>query len=358
MANLATMIMEGTAIYGSSKLKHKYDHVDGPALIAMESAEALRDIFETAFYENNACSIRAVAEGYTDFDSSPYAAMMEGIIADAFQKVKDFLIKLKDKIIAFFHSMVRYLSGIFMDGKKWVTKYEKELNAIRSNLKDYEVSIYDYRKDLDSSPDKITTGYTEVDDGASKLQSKYDSKTTKMGSDGKKERDDDAADKEYEEFVKKLLDGRSFSVDDDLAKECWSYFRNGADNDGDKEKKEVTSFFGDAIKALKDSDKTISKLNKAITAADNMYKKIIKKIEKLADEQEKTANDSKTDEAAKTPLQNKAEEARAVAALVSRFQSALNTFGNAWKSAIQERNKAYQSALVGAFAYARKNKKD
>ena len=114
MANLATMIMEGTAILGNTKLAHKYDHIDGPALIAMESAQALRDIFEVGFYENNACTLKAVAEGYTDFDSSPYAATMEGIIADAFQKVKDFLIKLKDKVIAFFHSMVRYLSGIFM----------------------------------------------------------------------------------------------------------------------------------------------------------------------------------------------------------------------------------------------------
>ena len=50
MSNLATMIMEGSMGIGSKvELAHSYDHENGAGLIAMESAEALKDIFEAEF---------------------------------------------------------------------------------------------------------------------------------------------------------------------------------------------------------------------------------------------------------------------------------------------------------------------
>ena len=87
MSNLASMIMEGTG-FGRARLTHSYDHENGAGLIAMESAEALRDIFEAEFYIPNTCTIQATLEGASCVAESSQAAIMEASIKGAFEKIK------------------------------------------------------------------------------------------------------------------------------------------------------------------------------------------------------------------------------------------------------------------------------
>lgn len=348
MASLARMVMEGTSFLGKSDLKHHYDHESGAGLIAMESAEALRDIFECTVHKTSECDIRATMEGASDVWSSTQASVMEGIFANAFEKIKQFFIKLKDKVKEFLHNVKRYLLGVFGNDEKWVKTYEKELKAIpTSDLKDYKIKMYDYRKDLDDIPSKDSVSLI-----VSNLISSVDNAIEgKLGNGEDKLQEE--ADKAYETVVNEVV---SKKIDvDDLDKELWSYMRNGANDESDKDDVEVSSIMSSAISKLKSASKATSSMDKLITTTDKCYNDAIKETDKARSSQEKLESTAANDDS-KKKISEVVTYLRILSSTISKMQTAHNKALNAWKTALLERNAAYKTALTGAFGYARKHK--
>lgn len=396
MANLASIIMEG-ATFGSGysgKLSHSYDHENGAAMIAMESAEALRDIFETTFYVPNTCEIAAALEGASCVEESSQSAIMEGAFKNAFAKIKDFFIKLKDKVIELLHSIKRYLDGIFKSDQDWVKKYKSDLNALKSgDLKDYEVKMYKYTN-LEHE-----TGIQEaLDESLVDMMGSINYIISK-GKDDTDEVDDDSleesADKTYASFIKGTGIGADPEDSDDIAEKIFGYFRDGATDETDKDNVSVASNISSWVSALEKSNKELSAYDKEINTTKKAYDKIIKYIDGIERKVDKlNISDGKTGTVkttGTTPVwnhnkttnknevvgykrdANKAEASyeisttqaqsnitaklRSLSSVTSKCQSTANQILTAKKTAYVERNAAYKKALMGAFAYARKNKK-
>lgn len=390
MANLASIIMEG-ATFGSGysgKLSHSYDHENGAAMIAMESAEALRDIFETTFYVPNTCEIAAALEGASCVEESSQMVIMEGAFKNAFAKIKDFFIKLKDKVIEFLHSIKRYLDGIFKNDEDWVKKYKEDLKGLKSSdLAGYEVKMYKYTN-------------LEHDTGIQERLSYHLGKTINdlngyiyRNDDTTKETEDDAFDEEmnkmYEAFIKDNKIDADPEDSGDIAEKIFGHFRDDATGESDKDDVSVASNIGTFITALEKSTKESSAYDKEINASKQGYEKVIKyidglekKVDKLNISDGKTAkvktssvdrvNDENGNHTGNFTRGNKDNEyeikttqaqskitgyLRALSSTTSKMQSFANDLLTAKKTAYVERNAAYKKALMGAFAYARKNKK-
>ena len=376
MSNLATMIMEGSMGIGSKvELAHSYDHENGAGLIAMESAEALRDIFESEFYVPNTCTIAAALEGASCVEESSQAAIMEASIKGAFEKIKQFFIKLKEKVKDFLHNIKRYLTGIFGNDEKWVKNYEKELTALSDkDLKDYEVKMYKYsileamnKADIEKFAEMVKSEAQKV------ISAAY------SDSAGNKELDesdiDDTMKDGYEAFLKEALGD---SDPDAVQKNAWSKMRSGATSDKDKETVKVgKSQISAYIAAIKSGSKDISAYDTMITKVNKAYDNAIKFVndcEKKVNSANEDKNGVKNMDRASVGLSAKDSSGsttvnmgsktaasftlvlRKYSSLMSKMQSAHNTINTAAKSAMQERNSAYKKALTGAFAYARKNK--
>ena len=360
MALMSEMIMEGTS-YGG-KLDRSYDHENGAGLIAMESAEALRDIFEASFYSPETCAIQAALEGASCVEESTQAAIMEAAVKGAFEKIKQFFINLKDKVKEFLHNIKRYLTGIFSNDEKWVKTYEKELKALSSaDLKDYKVKMYNYTIE---SP----TSKADIAAGGEKLISAVNAKIATIKGDshgrGDAELDEDAIsdqmEKEYLQFIAEMV-GKSIDADE-LDKELWSVMRGGADGESDKEETAVAPKMNTMIDTLKKASKDISAYDTQISKSDSLYTKAIK----VVTDAEKKVNNWKTDDNGianvngnsygKGAISFITTSLRLLSSNLSKEQTATNKYNNACKSALVERNSAYKSALMGAFAYARKHK--
>jgi len=362
------MIMEG-ANFGSVKLDHHYDHENGAGLIAMESAEALRDIFESVFYVPNTCEIKAALEGVSVEESSQ-ASVMEASLKGAFEKIKQFFINLKEKVKEFLHNIKRFLTGMFGNDEKWVKTYEKELKALSNNdLKGYKVNMYNYRDgigDLISKADiqeavdnvisSIETIITDIKSSNAKGLKAEDIDDDKLAEEGNKF---------YRDFVSSLV-GEKIDVDE-MDKKFWSVFRNGADDESDMDAVEVSSIKDKAINALKEASKVLSSYDSMISKCDSAYNKAIKMVNNA----EKQYNNLEANGAGtyrrpdgdnKGQMMNEGNKQLITKSLhvasstISKIQAAHNKYNNAAKSALIERNAAYKKALTGAFGYARKNK--
>lgn len=376
MSNMATMIMEGSAsIYGKAHLEHSYDHENGAGLIAMESAEALRDIFESEFYVPNTCTINAALEGASCVEESSQATIMEASIKGAFEKIRQFFVKLKEKVKDFLHNIKRYLTGIFGNDVKWVEKYENELKELSDkDLKGYKVKMYEYdtMKILDKA-DIEHTAQEIMSDVKNYINSSYQS------TDGKDDVDESEIDEklndEYENFLKGALGD---SNPDAIQKNAWSKMRSGATSE--KDKIEVTvgkSQVSEYISVLKTSSKDLTAYDTMITKINNVYNKAINFVDDCEKKIKSTNEDDngnkvmnrasiglpETDEADHSTVTMSSKRSSNVAMLLrkcsstlSKMQSANDAIYSASKSAFQERNSAYKKALVGAFTYARKNK--
>lgn len=373
MANLASMIMEGS-MYGFSRanLTHTYDHEDGACLIAMESAEALRDIFEAEFYIPNSCTIQAAMEGASCVEESSQATIMEASIKGAFTKIKEFFIKLKEKVKEFFHNLKRYLLGIFGNDAKWVSSYEKELTALKSaDLKGYKIKIYDYTLGKISAVEQEAKNLELLNHAKQAVQDLVMGRRQDAS-----EIDEDDLKQESNKIIAKYMASIGDISDveaDDIDKQIWSAFRGGADTENDKQEVEVYSNIKTYIAAIKSGSSDVSKIESVASKLDEKYKKAIKFIDDTAKHYEdvKTTDlgdgtigvksHNKSDDTAyimtNAGLSNITKILRGFSSDMSTTQNFTNKVMTAYKTALVERNKEYKKALTGAFGYAKKTRK-
>lgn len=370
----------------------RYGHAQGATVIAMESVEELHEIFlESYNYEQ--AELAAATEGVA-LEGSQYEAVAEAAIGDMFKKIKDFFVKLWNKVKAFFHEVRKYIDSIFMSGKEFAKKYQKEIAKL-DNLKDFSFKMFKYNNNfidiMDSKyivePDELMQKMMGSDINSlldkaanisadAKYDDEYEANRVKNGqavngkagvwtTDGKgvktqKWLGDPKAEQVISGMDETISFLRSDRIDDAVANQIlackyddvdttiFSMFRNGAESQDDKEEIDLTlSDINKFAQILIDSK--ADQVDKASRKLDTTYSKTIKAVDKAANEFGK--NNSK--------LTTKAAELmRAYSSVFSKCQTIENKIMSGWKDVIKERDGAYKSCIMAAFSNNRKNSKN
>lgn len=342
---LASMLMESAfgAPDVSPEVLSRYNHEDGAALIAMESAADLHDIFVEGFI------------GMEELEFQQYRANMEGASEDvmegigdkivsnakaAIAKVKAFIKKLWEKVKGFFHNVRRYLDGVFMNGVDFAKKYEGELKKLKLNgftYTMYKYTIDELSKSQVSSAKKVTDAvlkdFGEVDKDTMKdLVKNVDMSGPDQGG--------GFANVYAEQFKKEIgIDPN----DDDTTKareKIWSSLRGGATSEADKTEQNVK--IAEIISTLKKYDTQLKLYNDAAKDTDRLFSGVIKFLDSYA----KEADEQKA--------KKKATAARKLSSQISKYQTLTNMCLNETKSAMAERVKTYKSVCMAAFKYKAK----
>lgn len=383
--SLTQTLMNGGMI-GCSINPARYNHDNGALRIATESVEELHDIFMTTFYATEQAELGAVHEGVA-LEESSYAAVYEGAVRDAFTKVKEFLKKLWDKVKAWFHSVKRFLDSLFMSGKEFVKKYAADIRKA-NNIKDFEFKMFDYNNELIDSADKSL----EPDKYAEEIYNKgIEAAKDDNGPGGYKAYEAFKKECEHDNLVKKygteilknkiqVQDGEEFND------ACYAIFRSKKNekqlNKDDKEEIEVTNI-SDYATILEGTGNLRSSVDYMIKKTDKAYSNAIKKVndfeketrttkfddisaaekDKYKDGKVKDANGNDTDvdkyDTARyeSDTKNASKVLNQLASAMSTIQGLENTYLNAWKTVVKERDSVYKQLIIAGLANHRKNSK-
>lgn len=340
---LASMLMESAfgAPDVSPEVLSKYNHEDGAALIAMESAADLHDIFVEGFI------------GMEELEFQQYRANMEGASEDvmegigdkivssaknAIAKIKEFIKKLWEKVKGFFHNVRRFLDGIFMNGTDFVKKYESELKKLKLDdgctYKMYKYTIEEKTKKM------VTTNKKTVDDALAEWAARYKG----VGEEGYHvKKDVGITDKDnkivtdFKESIKKDYNVSNLDDTSKIREAVWSSLRGGATGEADKQ--DIKVEINKIITALKQAPAQLKIVTDMAKDNDRLYSGILKHLDAYA----KLAESDKAKAIANA--------ARKLSSQVSQVQTIQNMITNETKNAMGERTKAYKAACMTAFKY-------
>ena len=339
---LASMLMESAfgAPDVSPEVLSRYNHEDGAALIAMESAADLHDIFVEGFI------------GMEELEFQQYRANMEGASEDvmegigdkiassaknAIMKIKELIKKLWEKVKAFFHNVRRFLDGIFMNGTDFVKKYEGELKKLKLDsgctYKMYKYTITEYSKKMVTSNKQSVNAQLKYWNGLDSWLGKEEIDTDT----GLQENDTKFTDDSIAELKKDF----GITDIDDMSKAretVWSKLRGGATSEADKE--DVVVKISEIISTLKSAPAQTKMFTDIAKDNDRLYSEIIKKLNTVADLAEKQKGGKRM-----------ANAARKYASKTSQVQNIKNMITNETKNAMSECVKAYKGACMAALKY-------
>ncbi len=338
---LASMLMESAfgAPDVSPEVLSRYNHEDGAALIAMESAADLHDIFVEGFI------------GMEELEFQQYRANMEGASEDvmegigdkivsnakaAIAKVKAFIKKLWEKVKGFFHNVRRYLDGIFMNGADFAKKYEGELKKLKLN--GFTYTMYEY--DIDTYTKKMVTAEKKDTDDMLKTWANIEKNMSAVVKSGEVDAENKAMVEGFGEFIKESLGLSDLDDTTKVREAAWSKVRKGATSEADK--KEVSVKINEVITVLKKYPEQQKFFAEMVKDMDRMYSGAIKYLDAYA----KEADEQKA--------KKKAAAARKLSSQMSKCQSVTNIVTNEVKSAMAERVKTYKSVCMAAFKYKAK----
>lgn len=352
--SLARTLMNGGS-FGTSIDPSKYTHDMGATRIAMESVEELHEIFIESFYNVEQAELAAATEG-VELIGSEYEVVAEGAIKDAFAKVKEFLKKLWDKVKAWFHQVKRFFDSIFMSGKEFVKKYQKDIQTADKTLKDFSYTMYDYDDERIDAIDKDLDTDTFADQMVNQLKS---TTTVDKLEDLKKWADEDNVAKEFGNATIQGTKAPKITGNDDFDEAIFASFRKGATGPEDKEEIDVSDL-GHYASILTQA-KSLSALDSMSNKIDKMYKKALKGIdefekEKKAEKKEIDDNKASTEDAKKDAA-DAVKKAQTLSTGLSRLQGYSNRVMNIWKTAYKERDTVYKQLIVAGLSNARKNAK-
>lgn len=245
-----------------------YDCSYGCALALVESARSDYQMFRAMLnIDAREMQIQRESAGYVA--ESQITALAENALTGIWDKIKEFFKKLAEKVKAIWHSFSAKMNTLFMDDKKLVKKYEKELTR-KTRVGKLEVKYLDIDK---SKTDAISTaigkeiGISEATDGTGW---------------------DESADKRIEYWLRSLIQGTNISADnivDDL-KDYIGY---------EEEEDTIDKAYGgirQICNDIKEYSKELHKLEKHVSSFDRSCERVIKAADSKAKEAQKAYNDT------------------------------------------------------------------
>ena len=324
--SLARTLLSGGSI-GSSIDPAKYSHDTGAMRIAMESVEELHEIFIESFYNVEQAELAAATEG-VELIGSDYEVVAEASIKETFTKVKEFIQNLWTKVKAWFHNVKMYISSLFMNGTKFVKKYEKEIKGAK--LKDFKYKMYEYTNinQFTSEQDSINA-YILATNLAFAAQEV--SQTESIES---------LRDKYSPEEIYKSSSDNKATTSEEFAAWAFGNFRNGAKDENDKKEVSVTSleYYANII----------------LECPSKIKLEIISKYSDRAYQMAINTCDTSAKKVGKDP--SVVARLNVVSQGLSRVQSVTNALVNAWKTALTERDRVYKQLIKAGLSNSKKNK--
>ena len=351
---LAKSLLEGYS-FGSVQ-GSKYSAKDGANRIAMESAMELRDIYESTFYKIEELELASYAASMESADQSVQegiAGSIKNAASNAWRKLKEWFIKLKNKVMEWFENLKRYINGIFMSGQEFVNKYEKQLKKL--NLKDYEFQdAPDFQHNLIDNPDlkKVCDEQTKLSATLVKAADEDESKSRTEKSQYDSQWGDKYNESSRNDWAKRIkpilpagMDYNDISKED-VKKAKFAELLGGSFSVSSEP--ETTDYKVDinfVIKTLKESSKYTSKLNEVQRAIRKNYESAIKTLDKVADDQEKAGNTGMVG------------HTKVLSEFYSKLQNVINGYVDAYTAAQATRTAFFKKVVTSAFAYSRKKTK-
>lgn len=356
---LAKSLLEGYS-FGSVQ-GSKYSAAEGPNLIAMETAMELRDIYESTFYKIDELELTAYAASMESADQSVQEGIGSSIksaMTSLYKKVKEMIIKLKNKILGWLSNARRLMDGIFMSGAEFATKYEKQLKAL--NLSGYEIvdaPDYDHKKIDDGETAEAIKFDTIADKEAVQFAKNIMESASSSGStaafhneeiDNQQKQQAETLEKNWEKSIGQCLPAGIEYDSINVAALRKAYFIGllGGDPNGDNIG--TTTYTVDisyVIKTLKGGNKILSKLKANESKTKSSFDKVITALEKA----EKTSTDQGNTGAA------------ALIKAHTRIFTASRNIGMAMTGAMIDATKHriafFKKVATGAFSYSRKKDK-
>jgi hypothetical protein len=335
--NLASRLLENASI-ASFENTGKYGHDNGAALIAMESAELLNEIFTESFYVLNEAQVDAAFEGVS-VEESKYGEVMEGAIASGFEKIKGFLTKLKNAVKEFFANVGTHLDSVFKSGEEFVTKYEEKVKALK--LDGYTYEMYEYSDKLDSTDG--TEGVVKCIQNTVKASSKAAATVAKSAMNSKESviQARDEVKKEAQAQIDEAYRLAGAKSADDIDSALYALYRS-------PKAKKVKVDIGKFMDVLKTSKKSLEVVKKSGAEVTKAYDDAIK----LVDDLERSTSKADKNDVASSAL----DVLRIISKALSTEQSVMNKKFSVWKTVLVERDRVYKSVIVGAFKYANTKK--
>ena len=350
---LASILLETSMGGGTPKVSpemlSKYTYDDGAALIAMESAADLHEIFCEGFYDMEELEIRqymTVQEGASEEVLEGIGSTIKEKTKAAFGKIKEVLKKLWEKVKVFYYNIKRYLSSIFSNTADFLKTYEADLKTLKMN--DFTYPVYNYTFDKlqkRSKDDGIKTMESlikQAEDHVKEFTGRawmVDNVEAKYNDMRDNSRDDaiKAYDKKVKEFMKD-----DFGIDDEskISEVFWSACRGGAKYGDAPDKRRVN--IKEIIKGLKDAPNYLKIYSELSNKLDKVYSDAIKKIE-----QAENAADDKT-------YTNAVAVYKSLTASIKKMQNVQNASINAQTTAIYEMIKTYRKVITAALRYKQK----
>lgn len=371
--SLAKMLLEGTASNLTASEASRYSADEGAAILAMESAELLQDIFMESECKENEIVLNAALEGYAP-DSEIVQEGVGAALKGALDKVIALFKKLKDGVVAFCKNIIKYLDKLFLSGKEIVKKYKNELT--KKELDGLTYTRYKYNDDAINAieSDDVIKGAEEFVDGVAKESLEEANKVLEYGKDKKTKIDSLAAKKNTpaintisvtlesnynkvkEEIRQKKVELlKEAEVEDingenpttsGLSEALLKAFRGGAESEEDKEELDVD--IKESISIIEKSSSLISSINSLSSKMTSKFNKGIKDVEKVQREADKLGTNNN--------LSYISKQIGLYADSLTFSQNIENIRLTAWKTVVNERYKVHTSIVKKALTY--KPKKD
>lgn len=301
--------------------------VDGHLLAIQEAFEDISAINEN-FADMNAQCVDAYANGAADgkgveggtvaleaFLGDP---VMEGFLKDTKNAIVKALKAMKDKIMAFFHSAMKYFDALVKNAKSFAEKYEDELKD--KDLAGFKYDMFEYTLEKVKLGNVFKLANAELGKKAAVAASTEENGVKKT-----------------ETAVMSKLCGTSVSSMDAFRKAIYRLLRNGK-----AVKMPISPNIGTIISELKSGDE-LADCKEAQSECESQFNEIIKDIEDARDDTETGSDSSKVLK-------------RRQSAFVSAKNISMSAFGE-FKHAVVERNGAYKSCLSKALHHSSKDKK-
>lgn len=383
--SLAKMLLEGTASNLTASEASRYSADEGAAILAMESAELLQDIFMESECKENEIVLNAALEGYAP-DSEIVQEGVGSALKGALDKVIAWFKKMKDGVVAFFKNVAKYLDKVFLSGKDFVKKYKSELQ--KKDLDGLTYTMYKYDdnalnnldketsiKNTESECDKVINTISDNADTMMKAgKSSADwikgyrekNPSGELGEDpnGGKGKEAEAAkytlksnyERHKENYRKKKIEILNEVNVEDIDTEnpttsgvtdaFIKKYRGGAESESDKEELDVV--IRDSINIVEKTSSYISIVNTMMNKVKTKYDKGIKEVEKIQREADKLGTNDNLSYVSKS--------IGLCTDMLSFYQNFENAALTAWKSVLSERYKVHTSIVKKALTY--KPKKD
>lgn len=330
-----------------------YGHEYGARIIAMETAEALHDVFLESFYGCEQADILAIKEGVA-LEGSQYEAIVEGLSVEAIDKIKGILMKLREKVKAFFDYIIRTIDKMTMDTSDFFKKHDAEFQQLKG-LKDFKFRMYNYNDAaFESALEQEVSIASANAESALSATKEFLSNVTSV--DGEGINNDAGTGQGIEtvmntmkqaasdEFIYGVMSNNKAKDSKTFREYAFGIFRNGAKSPDDKKDMQISDVYAKIAVVKNFNAENVKKVRQKM---DSIYADAIGAIDTAR------VNVGKMQGA---NVSGVAEVCRLVSTSLSKMQNAQNAFVTEWSKAVKERDTAYKQMAMKAMSYVRKVK--